>query len=75
MYNEIKITNQAKFDRIAKLACDTDYNVEFRPTVYRGGWPQPSSKPYLLQYGDGSHIAAFAKLEALEINLRGRAGC
>lgn len=75
MYRAPQIANQAKFDRIVKLARDTNYNVEFRATKYVRGWPQASTKPYLLQHGDGSHIAAFATLEKLETNLRGRNGC
>ena len=75
MYRAPQIENKAKFDRVSKLARDTGYNVEFRPTRYVRGWPGPSTKPYLLQYSDGSHIAAFADLAKLETNLRGRAGC
>ena len=75
MYRAPQISDKAKFARVSTLASETGYNVEFRPTRYVRGWPQASTKPYLLQHGDGSHIAAFAKLEDLETNLRGRAGC
>jgi hypothetical protein len=39
------------------------------------GWPVKSSKPWSLRYGDGTLLCPFSKLEQLERNLRGRAGC
>lgn len=75
MYRAPSISNKAKFDRIAKLAHEANYAVDFKPTKWVRGWPQASTKPYLLRHSDGSHIAAFATLEKLEANLRGRAGC
>lgn len=68
------LKSPAKLNRIAKFAESANYRVEFRGTVYVRNWPQASSKPYHLAHADGSHIAAFATLEALEKNLRARIG-
>lgn len=48
-HHAAKMENQVKFDRIAALAKATNYKVEFRPTKYVRGWPQASTRPYLLQ--------------------------
>ena len=75
MYRAPKIANKPKFDRIAKLAADTGYRVDFKGTKHVRGWPQASTRPYQLAYDNGQHIASFATLEKLEANLRGRNGC
>ncbi len=66
------LKNPAALTRAQVLAESANYRVEFRGTKYVKGWPTASTKPYLLQYADGSHIAAFAELESLVKNLRGR---
>lgn len=51
------------------------YWLEYKPNVRRRGWPQRSARPYHLWTADGTFLAAFATTEALERNLRDRAGC
>ena len=62
----------AKLHRIAESA---GYRLDYKPMVRRRGWPTESARPYHLSFDDGSHLAAFATLAALENNLRARAGC
>jgi hypothetical protein len=66
------MTIPAKLQAIADRA---GYHLEFRPTIRVRGWPQKSEKPYALFHADWSHIASFKTLDALERNLRNRAGC
>lgn len=61
--------------KLHKLAENNGYIVEYKPTRRVRGWPEKSQKPFGLYYTDGTHIASFATEEALERNLRGRAGC
>lgn len=63
------------FRKVLTLARTCGYFIEYRPIKYVKGWPQKSTRPYLLQYDDGSHLASFASLTKLERNLRARAGC
>jgi len=75
MYNAPKILDQRQFDALQKAIRASGYNMEFKPTKYVRGWPQASLRPYLLQHGDGSHIAAFSTIGKLELNWRGRCAC
>lgn len=61
--------------KLHTIANETGYQLEYRRTVRRGGWPTPSQKPFGLYYSDGSHCASYATLAALENALRARAGC
>jgi len=63
------------FTKIQTLAAATGYHVEHRPTVRVRGWPQKSEKPYALFSADWKHICSFKTIDALERNLRARAGC
>lgn len=64
----------ARLDRAQRVAATYGYGVTHKPTRKVRGWPVASAKPYQLTR-DGCHLASFATLDALEINLRARAGC
>jgi hypothetical protein len=61
--------------KLRDIAAEIGLSVEYKPTRKRRGWPEKSLKPWSLRYGDGTLVCAFAKLDKLERNLRGRAGC
>lgn len=63
--------------KLRDIAAEIGLNIEYQPMRLRRvrGWPQRSAKPWSLRYGDWTLLCAFATLEQLERNLRGRAGC
>lgn len=61
--------------KLRDIAATCGYLVEYQGTRRVRGWPERSSKPWSIRYGDGTLCAAFAKLDQLERNLRGRCGC
>lgn len=61
--------------KLHKVAESAGYHLEHHNVVRRRGWPTASAKPFILYFKDGSYIASFATLKALENNLRARAGC
>lgn len=61
--------------KLLRIADEAGYHLEHRPTVYRRGWPEASSKPYALYFKDGSFLASFGSMKSLENALRARAGC
>jgi hypothetical protein len=67
-----KNSDPAKLAKLAKVAASNRYHIEFVGTVYKGGWPEASSRPYRLSFADGSPLAAYASIEALEKALNKR---
>jgi hypothetical protein len=61
--------------KLRDIAAEIGLSIEHQATRRVRGWPQKSLKPWSLRYGDGTLLCAFAKLDHLERNLRGRAGC
>jgi hypothetical protein len=68
-------TRPSYFQKLRDIAAGIGLAIEYKAIVRKRGWPEKSRKPWLLRYGDGTLVCAFATLEQLERNLRGRAGC
>jgi hypothetical protein len=72
-------SNRSHLAALQELATRHGYAVEYRPIVRVRGWLNPSAKPFALYtycggVRGGAHLASFATLDALERNLRARAG-
>jgi hypothetical protein len=61
--------------KLRDIGATVSLRIEHRATTMRRGQVRVSRKPWSLRYADGTLCAAFATLDALERNLRGRAGC
>jgi hypothetical protein len=61
--------------KLRDIAAGIGLHIEHKATRRVRGWPEKSRKPWSLRYGDGTLLCSFARLEQLERNLRGRAGC
>ncbi len=62
------------FVKLEAIASEIGLSIDYKATRKVRGWPQKSSKPWSLRYKGGALLCAFAKLDQLERNLRGRAG-
>lgn len=60
--------------KLKEIAERNGYHLEHKPTVYRRGWPQKSTKPFALYFSDGGFCASYPTCTALERALRARAG-
>lgn len=65
----------AHAQKLRDIGATCGYTLDHKATRRVRGWPVKSEKPWHILYGDGTLVASFRTLDALEKNLRGRCAC